>query len=461
MITLYPDQAAGATAIREAYRQGKKSPLFVAPCAFGKTVLFSFIAMGAIKRGNTVLILAHRTELIDQISETLTAFGIDHGFIAAGRKYAPRPVMVASIQTLAKRMDYYAGAHSMIIIDECHHVTRHNTFGKTLAQFPTSRLLGVTATPCRLSGEGLGDVFDTMIVGPTTQELIDAGRLSPFKLYAPPGVDVSGVKVQAGDYVQKALAKVMDKATITGDAVTHYQRHCPGKPFVAFCVSIEHATHVADQFRQAGIDAVCIHGMMDDAVRKQIVGDFRAGKITGLCSVDLISEGFNVPGIHCGIMLRPTASRSLHIQQIGRCLRTAGGKTHAVILDHAGNCTRHGLPTDSQSWTLEGTVKKKRTNKQEIPIRICPSCFAANPGGTMVCRECGHEWAIEARQVETIDGELVEWVPPPKGPSPARIEEWQARTVEQLTELGRVRGYANPAGWARIRYEARMRKAGA
>ena len=458
MITLYPDQQAGMAAIRQAYIAGKRAPLFVAPCAFGKTVVFSAMAHGAIRRGKTVMIVAHRTELLDQISDTLTAFNVRHGFIAANRPYVIEDVMVASAQTLRNRLKSYVHAPSLLILDECHHTTLTNTFGKIVQAFPASHVLGVTATPCRLSGEGLGDIFDTLILGPTTQELIDIGRLSPFKLFAPPTVDTSSLHIRAGEFVQSETVALMDRPAIIGDAVTHYVRHAHQRPFVAFCASIEHAHHVAAQFRASGIEALCIHGMMDDTTRRTIVNDFRRGRIMGLCSVDLISEGFNVPNIVCGLMLRPTASRSLHIQQIGRCLRLAPGKAHAVILDHVGNCQRHGLPTDEQHWTLSGTVKKKRGKKQEVPIRICPACYAANPGGTMVCRECGHEWVVESRKVDQVDGELVEWVPAPKPPSPERIEEWRARTMEELVAIGRKRGYKSPEWWAARKIEARARK---
>jgi DNA repair protein RadD len=365
--------------------------------------------------------------------------------------------MVASIQTLAKRVQYLKFSPDMIIVDEAHHCTKLNTFGKVLAEFPGAKILGVTATPCRLSGEGLGDVFETMVLGPDAQSLIDAGRLSQYKLFAPPTVDVSGLRVRAGDYDKAQTLALMDKPVITGSAVDHYKKHALGKPFVAFCAGITHAHNVAAQFRAEGIEAVCIHGMMDSETRKAVVNDFKTGKIMGLCSVDLISEGFDVKGIVCGLMLRPTASRGLHIQQIGRCLRLAEGKTSAVILDHVGNCRRHGLPTDVQSWTLDGRVKTPRSKVQQVTIRICPKCWAANKGGSTECGECKYVWEIEGRKVDQVDGELVEWVAP-KGPSPARIEEWQARTYEQLVALAHSRGYQWPEHWAKRRYEYRMAK---
>jgi superfamily II DNA or RNA helicase len=231
-----------------------------------------------------------------------------------------------------------------------------------------------------------------------------------------------------------------------------------GKPFVAFCTSVQHAMNVAQGFRDEGIDAVCIHGGLNDEVRAQIVGDFRRGRITGLTSVDLISEGFDVPGIVCGLLLRPTASRGLFIQQFGRLLRLSPEKAFATILDHVGNCARHGLPTDLQQWSLEGTVKKGRAKKQEISIRICPKCYAANPAGSLICRECGHEWMIEPRLVDQVDGDLVEWVAE-KRASVERIEEWRAKSLEDLQAIARKRGYK--PGWAHVRFNARLKRVGA
>ena len=453
MITLRDEQATSVAAIRLAF-QKYRTVLFVAPCGFGKTVAFSYIAQGAMRRNKSVLIMAHRAELIDQISDTLKAFEIPHGFVCAGRSYEQRPVMVASIQTLYRRMKSYSPGHALIIVDEAHHATLNNTIGKTLDEFQSSKILGVTATPCRLSGEGLGDVFQTMIEGPDTQTLISAGRLSPFKLFAPPTVDTSGLRIRAGDYIPGESAALLDKPQIMGDVIGHYRKHANGKPFVAFCVSIVHAQHMAEGFRRDGIDAVCIHGLLPDIERRGIINDFRKGRIIGLTTVDLISEGFDVPGIVCGLFLRPTASRGLHIQQIGRCLRLAPEKATAILLDHVGNSARHGLPTDAQQWSLAGTVKKKQA-KQQVHIRICPRCFAANPAGTIICRECGYEWEIQSREIANVDGELVEWTGIKTVP-PARIEEWQARTLEQLQELGRKRGYS--PGWAFARHAARLSK---
>lgn len=447
MIVLRTNQAKGVGEIRDAFAEGKKSPLFVAPCGFGKTVLFSYVAQNAAAKGNSVMILAHRGELLDQISRSLSQFDVHHGFIAAGYDVDGEAMtQVASVQTLVHRLDKVTPP-KLIILDEAHHATLRNTIGKIFAAFPAARRLGVTATPCRLSGEGLGDVFDCMILGPSTKDLTEMGLLSPARVFAPTQPDLSEAHIRAGDFVQSEAVAAMDKPSITGDAVSHYLRLAKDMPFVTFCLSIEHATHVAKQFRDAGVNCVEIHGRMDHRTRTSIIADFRAHRITGLCSVDLISEGFDVPGIYCGISLRPTASLSLWIQQVGRCLRIAPGKKEAIILDHAGNALRHGLPTDDQEWTLEGREKGKKRGETQVAIRICPNCFSAQSARTLTCKECGQVFETKSREVEQVAGELAEIT--------ARMERRQrgfeqsgAQSREELIALGRSRGYRNPAYWA-------------
>ena len=440
-ITLRPHQSAAVDAIRQAFREGKRAPLFVAPTGSGKTVLFSYIAQNAVRKGHSVLILAHRGELLDQISDTLSRFGVDHGFIAAGRPVADRLTQVASVQTLARRDPR---AFDLVIVDEAHHATARNALGKILSAHAGARLLGVTATPARLSGEGLGDLFDTLLLGPTVSELTALGLLAPARVFAPAAPDLSGVAVRAGDFVQAQSAAVMNKASVTGDVIDHYQRLAPGRPFVGFCVSIQHATDTAAQFRAAGIHAVEVHGRMDAATRRSIIEDFRRGRLLGLLSVDLISEGFDVPGIHCGISLRPTASLGLWPQQIGRCLRIAPGKTDAIILDHAGNALRHGLPTDEQPWTLEGRAKGKR-GPNAVQLRICPNCFAAMSIRVQACRECGHAVEVKSRPLLELDGELTEIT----AKRDRAAEQARARGLAELVAVAKSRGYRRPLLWAK------------
>lgn len=455
MINLRPYQETAIAGVRAALREAP-SALLVAPTGSGKTVMFSYIASSAVAKGKRVWIMAHRVELVDQISETLKAFNVAHGFIAAGYPQSPRMhVQVASVQTLIRRIPSQIPP-DLIIIDEAHHATTANTIGRILASQPKAKILGVTATPTRLSGEGLGDVFKVMVQGPTTQELMDIGALSPVTVYAPPTVDLSALHVRAGDFVISEAAEAMDKPKITGSAVAHYRKHADGKRAVAFCTSVAHARHVAMEFVEAGYKAVHIDGTMDRAMRRGIVQAYQKGEIHVLTSCDLISEGFDCPGIEVGISLRPTASTGLWIQQVGRCLRTFDGKDRAIILDHAGNTLRHGLPTEDRQWTLEGRerARNRASDANAISVRVCTQCFSAQPSGSPACKHCGHVFEVKARKVEEVEGELQEVI----ASKAARKEQGSARSIEALIELGKIRGYRDPVAWANYVYRGRQAK---
>ncbi len=448
--------------VRGEFRAGRRRVLMVLPTGGGKTVCFSYITANAVARGNRVWILAHRQELVDQISESLDKFHVLHGFYASGYpQRSSHPVHVASVQTLIRRLDR-APLPDLIVVDEAHHATAENTIGRILAARPRARVLGVTATPWRLSGEGLGEVFETMVVGPSVGELIQAGALCPPEVYAPPTVDTSALHSRAGDFVVGEVAGLMDKPKVTGDAVEHYARLARGRPFITFTASVEHARHVADEFTNAGFRCMHVDGGMDRATRKRIVNDYKAGRLLGLSSCDLVSEGFDVPGIHCGISLRPTQSLTLWLQQVGRCLRTADGKPNAIILDHAGNTLRHGLPTEERDWSLDGREDRagKGGNGSSPGVRVCPQCFSAGPTGRPACGHCGFTYPVTARKVEKVDGTLekVEATFVRKPASPERREQGKARDLQALTELGRIRGYRDPAAWAAHIVAAREKK---
>ena len=455
-------QAPMVDRVRAEFRAGRRRVLMVLPTGGGKTICFCYIAANAAARGNRVWILAHRVELVDQISESLRMFNVTHGFIAAD--YPPRrtsAVHIASVQTLIRRIDREP-APDLIIVDEAHHATANNTLGRILAARPRARVLGVTATPWRLSGEGLGEVFESMVVGPSVGELIEAGALCAPEVYAPPAVDTSALHSRAGDFIASEVSSLMDSPKITGDAVDHYRRLARGLPFIAFTASVEHARHVGDDFTKAGFPCLHVDGGMDRMQRRRIVNDYKEGRLLGLASCELVSEGFDVPGIHCGISLRPTQSLTLWLQQVGRCLRTAPGKERAIILDHAGNTLRHGLPTELREWTLEGREQAagKRAASDSISVRVCPSCFAAGKAGRPTCPSCGAPYPVAARKVEEVDGTLekVEATHVRKPASPLMREQGRTRDLQSLTELGRMRGYKDPAAWAAHIINAREKK---
>ena len=463
-VTLRPYQEAAIQGLRDAFAADYHSPLLVLPTGGGKTVTFSFMASRLAANGKRLAILVHRDELVDQVSETLARFDVPHGYIAAGRLYDKRHrVHVASVQTLARRMDRVA-VPDYVICDEAHHCIGASTWGKVVAEWrranPALRLIGVTATPERLSGEGLGEVFDEMVLGPSTRELIDLGALAEYRLFAPSQqLDLSGVKSRMGDFAKADVAAKVDKPAIIGSAVGEYRAKLNGAPAVAFCVSIEHAEHVAEQFRAQGFRAAKLDGNMDRGVRRELVRDFARGVVQVLTSVDVVSEGFDIPGIVGAILLRPTQSLGLYLQQVGRALRTAPGKEAAILLDHVGNSQRHGLPDDPREWSLLGRERGKRGAKDpdDVAIRQCPSCFAISPAAAAKCRECGAAFPLKPRTIEEVAGTLSE-VEVMRAKREAKREQAAAQTLEDLIRLGASRGFKNPAGWARHIFEARKRK---
>jgi DNA repair protein RadD len=453
---LRPYQADCLDKLRNAYKKGKRAPLLVAPTGAGKTVMFAHVVAGRVQKGGRPMVLCHRTELVEQIVRALKAVGIEAGVIAAGYEPNPdAPAQVASVMTLVNRLGR-TPASDLLVVDEAHHATPKTSWGKVLAHWPKALRLGVTATPTRLSGEGLSDIFDDLVLGPTTQELIDNGFLSPVRVFAPSSPDLSGVSRRMGEFVLSALEAPMSSKQVVGDALQHYRRHAHGRRAIAFCVSVQHARAVAQQFEAEGYRAASVDGTMDRTTRANIIKGFTDGTINVLTSCDLVSEGFDLPAIEVGISLRPTQSVGLWLQQVGRCLRVCDGKQNAIILDHAGNALRHGLPTDDREWSLEAGIKQPRGRIGEAggAVRVCSHCFAASPSTSPACKECGQAFPVKVREVKETDGELVEVQ---KGQIKKRLIN-NADTLEGLIALGRQRGYANPHGWARHIYEARQKK---
>lgn len=457
MFQLRPDQLADVEKIRAAYRRGARAVLFVAPTGYGKTVVFSYITQGAQRLGKKVLILCHRVELVDQISAALTEQGVRHGIIAAGYPQRPgRSVYVASVFTLIKRLDWFVP--DLVVVDEAHHCAGTTTWAKIVLTYSKAHRLGVTATPIRLSGEGLADCFDEMVLGPTAQDLIDRGSLSPLRVFAPPMINATAIHTRMGEFVKGELIELVDRPSITGKAVDHYRKLCDGKQAVAFCVSVEHAQHVAEEFRRAGYAAESVDGKLDRDVRSGIIGSFARARTKILTSCDLVSEGFDCPRIEVGISLRPTQSLGLWRQQSGRILRPFAGKDCATLLDAAGNTLRHGFPTDDVAWTLAGgggAIKRA-----QLSVRICPACFTAQTSRRPVCQneQCKFVFPIESRTVAQKKGDLEELTPEQAAQRRRAQEQGRTKDYESLVQLAKIRGYNDPEGWARHVADARELK---
>jgi superfamily II DNA or RNA helicase len=443
---LRPYQLQAISDLRNAFRSGARAPLLVAPTGSGKTCIFAAIASSAVARERQVLILVHRRELIRQASNKLTAAGVRHGVLAAGFPTMPASVQLASVQTLNKRLDYINCNPSLIIIDEAHHAVSR-TWAQLLRHWPDAYRLGVTATPCRLDGRGLGAAFDGLVMGPSVQMLTSAGYLAPARIYAPPIVaDLAGIRKRAGDYAVGESAAAMDRPSVTGDAITHYQRLAAPQQAIAFCCNIAHAESVAESFNHAGIKASTLLGNHRPAMRDQIVADFARGQLQVLVTVDVVSEGFDIPAAGCAILLRPTQSLSLYMQQVGRVLRPAAGKAAAVILDHVGNVNRHGFPDDHRQWSLEEGIRRSSSGPAAPSVRTCPSCYAAFKPAP-ICPCCGAEQPTKARIMRQVDGDLKELKR--EEVRQRKTEQGRAQTLQQLIAIGHARNMRNPVAWAK------------
>ena len=445
---------------RTLLRAGARSVLIQSPTGSGKTALTAHMMGNAAARGHRAWFTVHRRELIRQSIQTFDVVGLDHGVVAAGFQPDPRPlVQIGSIQTLSRRA-HRLQAPRLIVWDECHHLAA-KSWASVYEAYPDAIHIGLSATPERLDGTGLGHWFEHLVAGPSVSDLIAAGWLVPYRLFAPAPIDLTGVHTKLGDFVRGELAGVMDKPTITGDAIGHYKRYANGKRAVAFCVSIEHSRHVVASFNAAGIPAAHVDGETDPGERDATVQRFERGEILLLSNVDLFGEGFDLPAIECVIQLRPTHSRTLFLQHCGRGLRPSPGKTECIILDHAANSQRHGLPDDPHDWSLEGTRKKKSTTGQ-APVRQCLRCFATVHAAASNCRYCGYVFSAEPRDVEQVDGELVEIaLDPIEVRQLRRVEQKKASTLDDLIALGRARGYKKPEAWAHHVFAARQKRSAA
>jgi DNA repair protein RadD len=450
-ISLRPNQSDLIARVRQTMAQTRRV-LMVAATGFGKTVCFAYLAARAAERGRRVLILVHRQELLDQTIRALAEQDAEYGIVAAGYLSRRAPlVQVGSAQTVMRRE---VEAPDLIIVDEGHHAVSPS-WRKLLARWLKAFILGVTATPSRLDGRGLGDIFEAMVLGPPMRELIDDGFLSDFTVYAPSVPDLGAVHTKMGDYDNRELTSIMGAGKLTGDAVAHYKRLCNGAPAVAFCVSIDHARQVAADFAAAGVRSAAIDGGLDRVSRRALIDGLRTGGAQVLTSCELISEGLDIPALGAAILLRPTQSLALHRQQIGRALRPAPGKTKAIILDHAGNTMRHGLPDDEPEWTLEGRKRKASDGDSAPAIRRCPECFAVMRATATQCSECQYIFQVVGRLPEQEAGELVE-IDAETLRRQRRSEQGRAQTLEALIEIGGQRGYR--PGWAQRVMEARAKR---
>ena len=428
-MNLRPYQADLFNAMRHSLATGHRRIMCVAPCGSGKSVVIQQIIQSAALKKNTVLVLCHRREIIDQLTERL----------------APYPnATVGMVQMITRRLSE-TPEPSIIIIDEAH-TAKSASYLRILEHFNRSYALYFTATPQRTDGKGFADIADDMINSVSVRWLIDNGYLTPFEYYAPKTLlDASELTVKQGEYDGKQATAMLDKPKIYGDVLTCYRKYADGLKTIVYCSSVEHSEKTAAAFNDAGIPAAHIDGKTPKQTRSDIIRKFRTGEITVLCNYSLIVEGFDVPDAGCVICLRPTQSLIVHIQSVMRCMRIADGKRRCVILDMVGNYQRHGLPDDDREWSLQGRKKRTRQKEQNtIRARVCENCFRTYSGDGRICPYCGYQQPKTQREIEQDEKAEFERITEQNRKN-RRMEVGMAKTLDDLKRIATERNYAR--GW--------------
>jgi superfamily II DNA or RNA helicase len=468
MINLYDHQKENVKEARDMIVSGKKAILFQAPTGYGKTVTMAAMVQSALDKGNDVAIILPRKELIRQTALTLDSFNINYSYLAASKPYNPfSKVLICSLQSLKSRTDKIKQNIKVVFVDETHFATTMLKDGIEYFKNKGAIIIGFSATPWRSDGTGLKCFYDDMVRAPQVVDLIEMGFLSEYKLFAPSTIDTSGLKITAGDFNKKDLSTLMDSnRQVVGDAVKYYKQKAGGKRAVCYCVSVKHAETTAQIFRENGVPAAAIHGGMNDKERLFLIRSFADGGLMVLMNCDLLTFGFDLAAqvgrdvtIEALIDLRPTKSLSLQMQKWGRALRKKD--MPAIILDHAGNATEHGLPCDMREWTLESRKRKKKSSG--TTINQCKECHFIFNKSLNSCPECGSVVETAAgggggeREVEEVEGELKE-IDVKEKRRLALEEQGRATSLDALIALGKNRGYKRPEQWAAHVLSARMIK---
>ncbi|MGE5783465.1 MAG: DEAD/DEAH box helicase family protein [Myxococcales bacterium] len=450
-VVLRPYQLSAIERIEFCVARGARRALIVAPTGSGKTVVASAIVVRAVCDGKRVLFLAHRRELINQAYRKLIEFGLPPQAVGVMMASDPRrrpgaPVQVASVDTLRNRAKPTA---DLVFCDEAHR-NLSRTYREIAAAYPNAVHIGLTATPYRADGKGLGDAYDELIAVASPRQLIESGHLVEPRVFTiPPSKrpDLSKVRLSRGDYAADALEAAVDRSTLVGNIVEHWLEHAKGIRTVVFAVSVAHSRHIVERFRAAGVSAEHLDGMTPTAERDAILRRLDKGESLVVSGVGVLAEGWDQPSVKCAILARPTKSTGLYLQQAGRILRPWQNQ-RAIILDHGGCALEHGLPQDDREFSLEGRKKRLRT-AVDAPVRECPSCTAVLSINSRICPECGYQLLAERELPDEVEGKLVEVTP---GSLPAPANSRQTRAERRIT-IEALRGAAHKGGcltWAEL-----------
>ncbi|MEE8262776.1 MAG: DEAD/DEAH box helicase [Gammaproteobacteria bacterium] len=462
-MTLRPYQVGAVEDLRSLARQSHKRIILQAGTGSGKTIIACEIIKSAIAKSKSVLFLAHRRELIDQCGAKLSMYGVPHGIIMAGRRRDPgQQVQVASIQTLTARAvnsdRMRMPPADLIVLDECHR-SLAKTYVDLIELFPHAVTLGLTATPCRGDGRGLGEIYTAMAHAPPIKELINQGFLVPIRYYEPERPDLRGVKVRLGDYVESELEVRMDTDQLVGSVVENWGRLAEGRKTVVFASGVKHSIHLTREFCAAGVNSEHIDGNTPDEDRRRILNGLQFGDVQVVTNCMVLTEGWDSPPVSACVLARPTKSLLLYIQMAGRALRPHPGKKDCLIIDHSAAVLEHRFLDEPIPWSLEGEEKVQdrrdeiAAEKREPKPVTCPDCKSVFKG-LAKCRACGWEPKASGEDVAWKSGELVE---ARKGKESKKNEyspKQKAQWLGQLKMVMEQRGYQE--GWAAHTYRKKF-----
>lgn len=456
---LRPYQSKAIDGLRTSLATGHRRPVLCLPTGGGKTVIAGSIVKSASDKRKRVLFLAPRRELIYQASAAFEKFGIRHGVIMAGEPVnCMQSVQVASFDTLnaraMRRARMNLPAADLVVVDEAHLSIAPSRL-KLLNAYPDAAVIGLTATPARGDGRGLGEYYDDLVEAASMAELVKEGHLVPARYYAPSKPDLAGLKIARGDYVANALGERMDRPELVGDILHNWQRLAWDKQTVIFCCTRKHARHVHEEFNRAGYRAEYLDGETPTDERRQILGRMQRRESQVLVNVFVATFGLDIPSLECAVLARPTRSVVLYLQTVGRVLRTCEGKTEAIVIDHSGAVEDHGFVTDPQPWSLESdsTIRERRDEQKankpkEITCGDCGTVFKARRD----CPNCGSQIVPPSAPVPVHNADLQEVKP--------ETLNRQASWDEKTRFMGELKTYCAAhgikPGWAAHKYRERF-----
>ena len=459
MIELRPYQSDLVESVRDEIKQGKRRVLMVLPTGGGKTFIMSEIASRAVEKGNKVLCLMHRRQLVQQMQDRFADYGLECGVIMSGVDTALGcPVQIGTIQTYHRRLKlsdldcnkFFIDA-SVIMIDEAHR-SLSRTFLETLSNYTGRVVIGVTATPCLASGLGMGLLYESIVDNIGVQALIDQGNLVKAIYYAPAKIDLNGIRIVRGDYDIKKLGEKVNDKKLIGDIYENWARIAHDRQTIIFAVNVKHSKAIKNEFAKRGVLIEHLDAHSSEDERERVLKSFMNGDIQIVTNVGLYTEGFDYPGASAIVLARPTKSMGLYRQMAGRGLRPYPSKENCIIIDHGGCVEKLGFVEDDVLWSIDGkelAYKKKVTRKKEKTILTCEMCSAAFVGKR--CPVCGNEVKDYGKKIECIEADLVE-VGNTKKPKATMAEKKEFFAM--LEWKRREKGYK--PGWAAWKYKERF-----